>query len=207
MQVRHPLTLITKETRPLDITVENTCLLLQDLHSPIHRRRRWLARQSDKPESSHAGVRRLFPSARPYPAQHPPSPGSRPADGHSGGLHLLRLRDGRVTLPLSGSHGLDLEPGRAAGSTSQRVAAGGRRTRLLQAWLGCPRQPQIRRLSRRKQRCQRRYHGRNAGLRRPADLPRAKRPGHPEPESSETPPSASPTPGTASPPTPWPTGW
>ena len=35
MQVRHPLTLITKETRPLDITVENTCLLLQDLHSPF----------------------------------------------------------------------------------------------------------------------------------------------------------------------------
>ena len=44
MQVRHPLTLITKETRPLDITVKNTCLLLQDLHSPIYRRRRWLAR-------------------------------------------------------------------------------------------------------------------------------------------------------------------
>ena len=35
MQVRHPLTLITKETRPLDITVKNTCLLLQDLHSPF----------------------------------------------------------------------------------------------------------------------------------------------------------------------------
>ena len=35
MQVRHPLTLIIKETRPLNITVENTCLLLQDLHSPF----------------------------------------------------------------------------------------------------------------------------------------------------------------------------
>ena len=35
MQVRHPLTLITKETSPLNLTVENTCLLLQDLHSPF----------------------------------------------------------------------------------------------------------------------------------------------------------------------------
>ena len=35
MQVRHPLTLVIKETRPLNVTVENTCLLLQDLHSPF----------------------------------------------------------------------------------------------------------------------------------------------------------------------------
>ena len=35
MQVRHPLTLVIKETRPLDMTVKNTCLLLQDLHSPF----------------------------------------------------------------------------------------------------------------------------------------------------------------------------
>ena len=35
MQVRHPLTLVTKETHPLNLTVENTCLLLQDLHSPF----------------------------------------------------------------------------------------------------------------------------------------------------------------------------
>ena len=35
MQVRHPLTLVIKETHPLNLTVENTCLLLQDLHSPF----------------------------------------------------------------------------------------------------------------------------------------------------------------------------
>ena len=35
MQVRHPLTLVIKETLPLNLTVENTCLLLQDLHSPF----------------------------------------------------------------------------------------------------------------------------------------------------------------------------
>ncbi len=35
MQVRHPLTLIIKETRALTLTAENTCLLLQDLHSPF----------------------------------------------------------------------------------------------------------------------------------------------------------------------------
>ncbi len=35
MQVRHPLTLIIKETLPLNLTRENTCLLLQDLHSPF----------------------------------------------------------------------------------------------------------------------------------------------------------------------------
>ena len=35
MQVRHPLTLVIKETLPLNLTVENTCVLLQDLHSPF----------------------------------------------------------------------------------------------------------------------------------------------------------------------------
>ncbi len=35
MQVRHPLTLVIKETLPLNLTVDNTCLLLQDLHSPF----------------------------------------------------------------------------------------------------------------------------------------------------------------------------
>lgn len=35
MQVRHPFTLVIKETHPLTITAENTCLLLQDLHSPF----------------------------------------------------------------------------------------------------------------------------------------------------------------------------
>ncbi len=35
MMIRHPLTLVIKETRPLDIRVDNTCLLLQDLHSPF----------------------------------------------------------------------------------------------------------------------------------------------------------------------------
>lgn len=35
MQVRHPLTLVIKETLPLNLTRENTCLLLQDLHSPF----------------------------------------------------------------------------------------------------------------------------------------------------------------------------
>lgn len=35
MQVRHPLTLVIKETLPLNITVDNTCLLLQDLHDPF----------------------------------------------------------------------------------------------------------------------------------------------------------------------------
>ena len=35
MQVRHPFTLVIKETLPLTLTRENTCLLLQDLHSPF----------------------------------------------------------------------------------------------------------------------------------------------------------------------------
>ena len=35
MQVRHPLTLVIKETLPLNLTVDNTCLLLHDLHSPF----------------------------------------------------------------------------------------------------------------------------------------------------------------------------
>ena len=35
MQVRHPLTLIIKETLPLNLKVQNTCLLLLDLHSPF----------------------------------------------------------------------------------------------------------------------------------------------------------------------------
>lgn len=35
MVLRHPLTLITKETRSLHMKSGNTCLLLQDLHSPF----------------------------------------------------------------------------------------------------------------------------------------------------------------------------
>ena len=35
MQVRHPFTLVIKETLPLNLTRENTCLLLQDLHTPF----------------------------------------------------------------------------------------------------------------------------------------------------------------------------
>lgn len=35
MTMRHPLTLVLKETQPLDIKINNTCLLVQDLHSPF----------------------------------------------------------------------------------------------------------------------------------------------------------------------------
>src|SRR5690606_13302783 len=34
-RMRHPLTLLTREVRPLDLRVENTCLLMQDLHAPF----------------------------------------------------------------------------------------------------------------------------------------------------------------------------
>ena len=33
--MRHPLTLLTKEVPALDLTPDNTCLLLQDLHAPF----------------------------------------------------------------------------------------------------------------------------------------------------------------------------
>ncbi len=46
MMVRHPLTLVMKETRPLDLRVESACLLLQDLHSPFaDASEGWLARR------------------------------------------------------------------------------------------------------------------------------------------------------------------
>ena len=35
MVLRHPLTLVTKESRPITLTASNTCLLLQDLHAPF----------------------------------------------------------------------------------------------------------------------------------------------------------------------------
>ena len=46
MVLRHPLTLITKETRPINLTASNTCLLLQDLHAPFaDPENGWLARR------------------------------------------------------------------------------------------------------------------------------------------------------------------
>jgi nicotinamidase-related amidase len=35
MFIRHPLPLVIRETRPLNLRKDNTCLLLQDLHSPF----------------------------------------------------------------------------------------------------------------------------------------------------------------------------
>lgn len=35
LRIRHPLPLLTKETRPLDIRPDNVCLLVQDVHSPF----------------------------------------------------------------------------------------------------------------------------------------------------------------------------
>ena len=47
LPIRHPLPLLTKETRPLDLRIENTCLLLQDLHSPFaDPTDGWLARRA-----------------------------------------------------------------------------------------------------------------------------------------------------------------
>ena len=46
MVLRHPLTLVTKETRPINLTASNTCLLLQDLHAPFaDPEHGWLARR------------------------------------------------------------------------------------------------------------------------------------------------------------------
>ena len=46
MVLRHPLTLVTKETRPITLTASNTCLLLQDLHAPFaDPENGWLARR------------------------------------------------------------------------------------------------------------------------------------------------------------------
>ena len=46
MVLRHPLTLVTKESRPITLTASNTCLLLQDLHSPFaDPENGWLARR------------------------------------------------------------------------------------------------------------------------------------------------------------------
>ncbi len=46
MVLRHPLTLVTKETRPINLTASNTCLLLQDLHAPFaDPENGWLARR------------------------------------------------------------------------------------------------------------------------------------------------------------------
>ena len=46
MVLRHPLTLVTKETRPINLTASNTCLLLQDLHTPFaDPENGWLARR------------------------------------------------------------------------------------------------------------------------------------------------------------------
>lgn len=45
--MRHPLTLLTREVRPLDLRVENTCLLMQDLHAPFADPvEGWLARRA-----------------------------------------------------------------------------------------------------------------------------------------------------------------
>ena len=49
MMVRHPITLVIKETRPLDLRADNTCLLLQDLHSPfVDSSEGWLAQHVNK---------------------------------------------------------------------------------------------------------------------------------------------------------------
>ena len=46
MVLRHPLTLVTKESRPITLTASNTCLLLQDLHAPFaDPENGWLARR------------------------------------------------------------------------------------------------------------------------------------------------------------------
>ena len=46
MVLRHPLTLVTKESRPITLTASNTCLLLQDLHAPLaDPENGWLARR------------------------------------------------------------------------------------------------------------------------------------------------------------------
>ena len=46
MVLRHPLTLVTKESRPITLTASNTCLLLQDLHAPFtDPEHGWLARR------------------------------------------------------------------------------------------------------------------------------------------------------------------
>ncbi len=43
---RHPLTLVTRESRPLTLTASNSCLLLQDVHTPFtDPDRGWLARR------------------------------------------------------------------------------------------------------------------------------------------------------------------
>ena len=43
---RHPLTLVTRESRPLTLTVSNSCLLLQDVHAPlVDPEHGWLARR------------------------------------------------------------------------------------------------------------------------------------------------------------------
>ncbi len=43
---RHPLTLVTRESRPLTLTANNACLLLQDVHAPLaDPERGWLARR------------------------------------------------------------------------------------------------------------------------------------------------------------------
>ena len=47
LPIRHPLPLLTKETRPLDLRVDNACLLIQDLHSPFaDPTDGWLARRA-----------------------------------------------------------------------------------------------------------------------------------------------------------------
>ena len=46
MVLRHPLTLVIKESRPITLTASNTCLLLQDLHAPFtDPEHGWLARR------------------------------------------------------------------------------------------------------------------------------------------------------------------
>ena len=182
MQVRHPLTLITKETRPLDITVKNTCLLLQDLHSPFtDADEGWLVKRINQKVLMREfdDYFHLLSLIRPNIPRV---------------LEAARQMGIRVAYSCFG-YGADESPSLfqeatgwtwnldgPLGPTPGRVAAGGRRSRLLQTRLERPSQPQIRRLSCRKQHCQRRHNGRNAGLRRPADLPRAQRPGNPEPD-------------------------
>ena len=44
--LRHPLTLVTRESRPVTLTAETACLLLQDLHAPFaDPEHGWLARR------------------------------------------------------------------------------------------------------------------------------------------------------------------
>ena len=86
MQVRHPLTLVIKESLPLNLTVENTCLLLQDLHSPfMDDENGWLVNKVNQKVLMREfdDYFHLLGLIRP---QHFPGPESGAPDGHPRGL-------------------------------------------------------------------------------------------------------------------------